>query len=315
MKAVYINEFGKKEKLIYSELFHKPEVKEGEVLVHIKAAGVNPVDYKIRNGLRMNLTHNFPLILGWDMAGVVEERGFAARHFELGDEVFAYARRPIVEKGTYAEYISIPECYLALKPTSMSFEEAASVPLVGLTAYQVIHEKTKIKPGQIILILGASGGVGSMAVQLAKIAGAKVAALASAANSEYIKKLGADYVLNYDQDNWLETFNNLFPQKADVVFDFVGSGSLIMAQNCIKAGGILISIAGQIDPATADTLGFQFIYHFVEPNAKQLQHLATLADTGLLKTHIHHIFQLKDASLAHEMIESGHVSGKIVLAI
>jgi NADPH:quinone reductase-like Zn-dependent oxidoreductase len=242
MKAVYINEFGGRDKLIYTKDFPKPEVQEGELLVRIKAIGVNPVDYKIREGLRKNQIQQFPVILGWDMAGVVEERGFGARRYKVGDEVFSYARRPKLEKGTYAEYISIPECYIAAKPKSLSFEEAASVPLVGLTAYQALHDKANIRAKQIVLILGASGGVGSMAVQLAKVAGAKVAALAGTANTEYLKSIGADFILSYNDYDWLEKFKALFPQKVDTVFDFVGKETLLKAHQCVKSGGYLVSI-------------------------------------------------------------------------
>jgi NADPH:quinone reductase-like Zn-dependent oxidoreductase len=315
MKAVILNEFGGSDKLVYREDFPKPEVHEGEVLVRIKAAGVNPVDYKIREGLRKKSPINFPLILGWDMAGIVEETGFAAKRFKKGDEVFAYTRRPVLELGSYAEYISLPESYISAKPKSLSFEEAASVPLAGLTAYQSLHDKGNIQKGQLLLILGASGGVGTMGVQLAKIAGAKVIALASSSNNEYLNKIGADEVLNYDKPDWVKAFLNKYPQKADLVFDCVGKDTLLKAHRCVKPGGNLVSIAGQGDQELIKTFKINFLYHFVEPNVLQLDILSSFIDQGKLKIYVSSVFPLHEAAKAHEKIETEHTQGKIVLTI
>ena len=315
MKAVYINEFGGREKLIYSEDFPKPEVQEGEVLVRINAAGVNPVDYKIREGIRKHLGQAFPLILGWDMAGIVEDRGFGARRFKIGDKVIAYARRPVVEKGTYAEYIAIPECYLASKPVLLSFEEAASLPLTGLTAYQALYEKANMKPGQWVLILGASGGVGSMAVQLAKIGGAKVAALAGASNQEYLKSLGADQVFDYSDSDWASKFNTLIPEKASIVFDCVGKDTILKSYSCVKPGGMIVSITSQPNEELLSANKITFQFHFVEPNSLHLEYLSSLVDKGQLKIHVNTVFPLNEVVKAHELMESEHTRGKIVLVI
>ncbi|MDP4209845.1 MAG: NADP-dependent oxidoreductase [Bacteroidota bacterium] len=316
MKAVYINEFGGRDKLLYSEDFPKPEVKEGEVLVRIRAASINPVDRHIREGhLAKMFPHHFPLILGWDMAGVVEETGHSARRFAVGDNVYAYARRPFVENGTYAEYISLPESYLASMPQSLTFEESASVPLTGLTAYQALYEKGKICEKQVVLILGASGGVGSMAVQMARIAETQIIALAGSSNAAYLKELGADEALNYDQEDWVERFNALVPEKADLVFDCSGGTTLSRAHYCVKPGGTLVSIAGQANPALVASLKIQFAYHFVEPNSLQLEQLATMLNSHKLKTHLNTILPLEETAKAHELIETGHTRGKIVLSI
>lgn len=315
MKAVYINEFGDKDKLIYSEDFPKPEPQEGEVLVRIKAAGVNPVDYKIRQGIRRFLPYNFPSILGWDMAGIIEELGFAARRFEIGEEVFAYARRPVVEKGTYAEYIAIPESYICKKPKNLSFEEAASVPLAGLTAYQALHYKGNIKQNQWVLILGASGGVGTMAVQLAKITGAKVAALAGSSNHEYLFSIGADVCLDYKNNNWVDEFLRVTGAKADIVFDCVGGDSLLAAYEALKSGENLISITSRDNPDLVQKWNVKFQYHFVEPNVKDLEILANYIENGKLKIHINSVYPLREVVKAHEKMESGHTRGKIVLSI
>jgi NADPH:quinone reductase-like Zn-dependent oxidoreductase len=315
MKAVIINEFGGKDKLIYTEDFPKPEVHEGEVLVCIKAAGVNPVDFKIREGLRRKSPINFPLVLGWDMAGIVEETGFAAKRFKKGDEVFSYTRRPVLDLGSYAEYISLPECYISAKPKSLSFEEAATLPLAGLTAYQSLYDKGNIQKDQLVLILGASGGVGTMGVQLAKIAGAKVVTLASSSNNDYLKSLGADFILNYDKHDWVKEFTTKYPRKADLVFDCVGKDVLLKSHHCLKPGGKLVSIAGQGDPELLKIFDIYFQFHFVEPNVLQLEHLTSLIDSGKLKINVSAVFPLHEVVKAHEKMETEHTQGKIALSI
>ena len=179
MKAVVIKEFGGKEKLDLTEV-PKPQPAEDEVLVRIKAAGVNPVDWKIREGwLKDLLPHEFPIILGWDLAGVIEETGDGVDRLKKGDQVYAYNRRSVVQQGTYAEYATVPEDYITQSPQSLSFEESASIPLAALTAYQAVYDAVELQQGQSILIVGASGGVGGFAVQFARLIGATVTAIAS----------------------------------------------------------------------------------------------------------------------------------------
>ena len=191
MKAAYFEEFGGTEKIKVGQM-EIPELREGEVLVKIRAAGVNPVDAIILAGKYKDMMpHNLPAIPGWDVAGTVTDRGHGARRFTVGEEVYAYARRPEVKWGTYAEYITIPESYLSNKP-KISYEEAAGIPLAGLTAYQGIYEAGNLKENQTVLILGASGGVGSFGIQLAKAKGANVIGVASEENHKYMKSLGAD---------------------------------------------------------------------------------------------------------------------------
>jgi NADPH:quinone reductase-like Zn-dependent oxidoreductase len=315
VKAVFINEFGEIDKLIYSEDFPKPEPQEGEVLVKIKAAGVNPVDIKIRQGIRKFLPYNFPSILGWDMAGIIEDRGFSSRRFNVGDEVYAYARRPIVEKGTYAEYIALPESYITRKPKNLSFEEAASVPLAGLTAFQALYTKANIKQNEWVLILGASGGVGTMAVQLAKIAGAKVAALASKSNHHYLTSLGADICLDYNDYSWGSALQKEIKGKADACFDCVGGESYLKAYELVKQGGNLVSIANRENPELIQKWNVNFQYHFVEPNVQDLDIITTYIEEGKLKIVINTIYPLRDVVKAHEKMETGHTQGKIVLSI
>jgi NADPH:quinone reductase-like Zn-dependent oxidoreductase len=314
MKAVVINEFGGRDKLVYREDVPMPEVKEGEILVRIKAAAVNPVDFKIREGARKNLPHSFPLILGWDMAGIVEETGFAARRYEKGDEVYGYLRRPMLGKGCYAEYIAAPESYFALKPYNLSFEEAAAVPLTGLTALQSLN-KAKITTKQLVLILAASGGVGSMAVQLAKLNGARVVGLCSTKNIDYVRGLGADDVIPYDTHDWVENFVKKYRNKADVVFDCAGKETTINGYHCVKPGGTIVSITSQPNQELASSLGINALYHFVEPNVTELDLLTSYIDSGKLKVNVSTVLPLKDVAKAHELMESEHTKGKIVLTV
>jgi NADPH:quinone reductase-like Zn-dependent oxidoreductase len=315
MNAIVLNEFGDRSKLIFSEV-DKPGIGEGEVLIRVKAAGINPVDTKIREGLlQARMPNHLPIILGWDMAGVVVETGYAARRFCVGDEVFAYARRPAIQNGTYAEYISIPECYIAHKPDSLSFEEAASVPLAALTAYQCVIEKGNLARGQHVLILGASGGVGSYAVQFAKILGAVVYAVAGEGRESYLKSIGADHVIDYSKGDFKEQLKQLLPSGADLAFDCVGKDSVVKAYECVKENGILVSILAQVNQELADKNKIQFKYHFVEPNVRQLDSIGKWIDEGKVKVHVQSVYDLRDVAKAHEQIETGHTLGKIVLRI
>ncbi len=315
MKAVIINEFGDRRKLTYTDV-EKPNVCEGEVLIRIKAAGVNPVDTKIREGLlNKRMPNKLPIILGWDLAGIVVDTGHSARRFKPGDEVYAYARRMVIQNGTYAEYISLPESYVSHKPSNISFEEAASIPLAGLTAFQGIFEKGKLTKNQKLLVLGASGGVGSFAVQFAKIKGATVYALAGYGRADYLKGIGADYILDYTQDNWIETFKEMLPDGADLVFDCVGGDTTTKAYEYVKKGGTLVSILNQANPELVDKYGIAFKYLFVEPNVLQLERIKDWIEKGKMKVCVQHVYHLKDAAKAHKQMETGHTQGKIVLSV
>lgn len=314
MRAILIHEFGGLEQLQVSEL-PQPTPGEGEVLVRVKAAGVNPVDWKILNGkLQHRIPHQLPLILGWDMAGIVESVGYSARRFQVGDEVFAYCRRPVVQQGTYAEFITLPESYLVYKPNNLSFEEAASVPLAALTAYQSIFAAANLQPDETLLVLGASGGVGSFAVQLAKAQGAKVIALASGKNHAYLSALGADVTLDYTQGDFREQLQSVVSEGVDVVYDCVGAETLLKGYDCVKLGGRLVSI---LDPegnaACIAARHIQYHYVFVEPHASQLAHIRQWIEAGKIKPHLSTVYPLADVAKAHAQISSFHTRGKIVL--
>jgi NADPH:quinone reductase-like Zn-dependent oxidoreductase len=315
MKACIIEKFGGRERLQIADM-DKPEPGEGEVLVRIQAAGVNPVDWKIRQGLLKDLIpHHFPLILGWDMAGVVEATGHAARRFKPGDEVYAYARRPEIQKGTYAEYIALPESYIARKPKGLSLPEAGSIPLTALTAYQSLFDAGQLQKGQSVFILEASGGVGSSAVQLAAAAGARVVGLASTPNHDYLKSLGAESVIDYRQDDFDRSLFAILPQGADLVFDCHGGATLARGQRCARPGGRLVSIAEQVDEAQLKERDVRFFYVFVEPHARQLDRIGNLVESGRFKPQVSRTFALDQAAQAHEQMETGHTRGKIVLQV
>ncbi|RHX77899.1 NADP-dependent oxidoreductase [Leptospira yasudae] len=313
MKAIQMSQFGGKEVLEWVSI-PTPEPKEGEVLVKIHAAGVNPVDWKIREGkLQGRMPHEFPVIPGWEFSGVVEARGHAARRFEIGDEVFSYCRRPTISKGAYAEWIAIPESYLAKKSKAMSFEESAGTPLAGLTAYQCLFQLADCKAGNTVLILGASGGVGSFAVQLAKNVGATVIGLAGPENQEFLKnEWKVDLALNYKNPDWKKEFLHSYPKGADLVMDFVGGPTFQDGVSCLHSQGRIVSILESDFSAIPNVSA---AYHFVEPNAKHLETLSRLADEGKLKTYVSRTFPLSKAAEAMEEIGRFHTRGKIVLNV
>ncbi len=313
MKAIVINRFGGREVLQHTEV-PKPEPAEGEVLVRVKAAGVNPVDWKIRAGyLKEVYPYKFPLILGWDLAGSVEQLGYSARRFQPGDEVYAYCRRPVIQYGTYAEFIAIPESYLAIRPKTISAEEAGAIPLAALTAYQSIYDAVRLKAGETILILGASGGVGSFAVQFGRLADARVIGIASRKNHAYLKELGATETVDYAEGDSRTAVKSLSPQGVDVAFDCFGADALAKALECVKPGGRTVSILVRDDKGQAAKAGVRHHYVFVEPNVPELDQIRHLVEAGKLTVHLSATFPLAEAAKAHEAMETGHTRGKIVL--
>lgn len=310
MKAATYEEFGGKDTIKITTV-DVPELKEGEVLVRIKAAGVNPVDTLVREGyLKDFLPTEFPVIPGWDVAGVVEDRGFSARRFNFGDEVYAYARRPKVQYGTFAEYIVIPETYFARKPENLSFEEASGIPLVGLTAYQSLYDAGNLQENQTVLILGASGGVGSLAIQLAKVKGATVIGVASEKNHGFMKELGADHTVDYKDNHVGDAVKEIFPDGVDLIFDCANGETLEQSLSALKKNGTLVSI---LDQGENIDKSINFHYVFVEPNARQLEHLRELAESGKLKVHVSNTYSLEETAEAMQQIQTLHTTGKIVI--
>jgi NADPH2:quinone reductase len=315
MRAIAIEEFGGRDRLRLMDL-PRPVPSKGEVLVRVVASGVNPVDWKIREGLLKGaLPHSFPLVPGWDLAGVVDELGEGSTRLRKGDRVWAYARKPIVQWGTYAEYVALPEKNVALMPKNLLFEEAASVPLAALTAYQALFGRAAVGSGKSVLVHAGGGGVGHFAVQLARGAGARVFATAGPANQEFVLSLGAEMAIDYSADDFRDVVRRRLPEGVDVVLDAVGKDVLLRSLDTLKPGGCLVGIVDRPDPAEVERRGVRGEYVFVEPNADQLRILAGLVERAKLRPHVSKIHPLAEAARAHEMSEGGHVRGKLVLAL
>lgn len=316
MRAIALNEWGGRDRL---ELMDLPDPKVGPdtVLIDARAAGVNPVDFKIREGyLAELLPHHFPLILGWDVAGVVAAVGPAVTGFAAGDEVYSYCRKPSLEEGTYAERVAVQARHVAAKPSSLDFTQAAAVPLAGLTAYQALFDALELQSGESVLIQAAAGGVGSFAVQLAARAGAHVIGTASARNHEHVRELGAAEVIDYTQTDVAEAIRGNHPEGVDAVFDMVGGETLTNGFEMLRDGGRLASIAQP--PALGEEQqqrGLSARYVFVEPRGDQLAELARAIDAGELAVHVEEVLPLERAADAHERLEAGHVRGKLVLSV
>jgi len=313
MKAVAINAFGGPERLRLCEL-PRPKPERGELLIRTVAAGVNPVDWKIREGSLSRVSHGFPLIPGWDVAGVVDELGEGCQRFRKGDRVFAYARKPHIQWGTYAEYVAVPERDVALMPPSLLFEEAASIPCAALTAQQALM-RAGIAPGAVLLVLNGSGGVGHFALQLAKIAGARSIATAGARNQEFLMNQGAEHAIDYTRDELASAVTARCPGGVDVVLDAIGGEPLTAALSVVKRGGVIVSVVDTLDPAAVAARGVRFERISSAPSGEQLAVFAAHAGRKTLRPHVQTIFPLARAAQAQEELRSGHVRGKLVLAL
>lgn len=310
MKAVCIHQYGGPDVLHYEDV-PKPAVGPDEVLVRVHAAAINPVDWKVRQGY---LHKALPMIPGWDVSGVIEACGSNVRDFAVGDEVFG--RPDLARNGAYAEYIAVRAQELARKPRSLDHIHAAAVPLAGLTAWQALfqavapYSAVDLQPGQKILIHAGAGGVGSFAVQLAKWKGAHVWSTASTANQQLLRNLGAARPIDYTREQFEDVARDM-----DVVFDTVGGEVQQRSWKCLRPGGTLVSIVSPPSPEEADAHAAKAAYVFVQPHAPQLAELARLIDNGTIKPVIAQVFPLAEARRAHELSQSGHARGKIVLKV
>jgi NADPH:quinone reductase-like Zn-dependent oxidoreductase len=315
MRAMAIHVFGGTDRI---EEIDAPEPLVGpdSVLVRVRAAGVNPVDTKIRQGSsKERWPHFFPLILGWDAAGEVEQVGPAVTNVAPGDEVYAYARKDFVRDGTYAELVAVRAELVAHKPATATWEQAGATPLAALTAWQLLHEGLGVRGGETVLIHGASGGVGSFAVQLARAAGAHVIATGSARNHDHLRELGAAETIDYNEQDVAAAVGEAHPAGVDHVADLVGGDTLEQSAGVIRRGGNAGSILVPEPPAALAERGADYRYVFVRPDGGQLTHLAGLIDEGELRVHVQEALPLADAARAHEQIESGHTRGKLVLTV
>lgn len=307
MKAIALEKYGSPDDLRLVDL-PDPKVAPGEVLIRVKAAAINPVDWKLAAGyLDPIMEVRFPLISGWDVAGVVEQVGLDATEFAVGDEVFGYVRKDWAQNGTYAELVSAPVRTLAKKPAALSWEQAAGVPLAGLTAYQTL-KRLGVDAGETVLIHAAAGGVGSIGVQIAVALGAKVIGTASERNHAYLRDLGAEPV-TYG-DGLADRVRELAPDGVDAALDFVGEGAVAQSLPLLKRPGRVASIT---DGQGALEAGGHYVW--VRPSAEDLTALAQLADAGKLTVHVDKALPLAEAAQAWRLSQEGRTRGKIVLMV
>jgi NADPH:quinone reductase-like Zn-dependent oxidoreductase len=331
MKAFVVERYG--EDGLRAADVPEPEVRDGDVLVEVSAAGINPLDKMVRNGeFKRLLKYRTPFVLGHDVAGMVTRVGSAVRDFQVGDEV--YARPRDLRIGTFAEYIAIDQDDVAPKPDSLTLHEAAAVPLVSLAAWQALVDRAHVKPGQKVLVHAGSGGLGSTAIQLAKHLGATVATTARGENAELVRSLGADVVVDYTKEDFAEVLSGY-----DVVLDSRGGENLEKSLTILKPGGQAIGVTGPPDPGFAKQLGapkfigvvmgllsrkvhkqarklgVSYSFLFMQANGTQLRELAALYDAGQLRPLIDKTFPFDQTLEALAYVEQGRANGKVVITL
>lgn len=308
MKAISYSRYGGPEVLEYGEL-PDPKIGPDGVLVEVRAASVNPVDWKAQAGyLDGMLEAVFPVVPGWDVSGVVVRPGVSVTEFAVGDEVMGYVREDFLSRGTFAEYVAAPVRTLARKPRTLDFEESAALPLVGLTAYQVLHHALAVRPGETVLVHAAAGGVGSMAVQIARHLGCRVIGAAKDAGRERVAELGAEPV-RYDERTFAEEVRTLAPKGVDAVLDTIGGPFLKLSAALLAPGGRLASIAD------GEVLALGGRYFWVRPDPVDLAALADLADEGVLTVRVARTFPLERAADAQRANAEGGLNGKVVVTV
>lgn len=332
MKAYIINSYSKEDKLLLAEV-QKPVAKENEVLIQIHSASINQLDAKLKSGeFKLLLPYKFPLILGHDVSGTIVAVGSNVHSFKVGDEVFS--RPSDFHIGTFAEFIAVNKNDVALKPKNISFEEAASIPLVALTVWQAFVEKAKLTKGQKVFIQAGSGGVGTIAIQLAKYLGATVATTTSADNFELVKSLGADTVIDYKTQDF-ETILKDY----DLVLNSQDEKALEKSLRILKSGGKAISISGPPDKAYANEaglswfmktailflsrkvrsqakkLGIDYSFLFMQANGKQLSEIGKLIEKGVIRPVIDKVYPFEQMNEAMSYFSSGRAKGKVVVKV
>ena len=306
MKAVVVSRYGGPEVLSYEDV-PKPSLGEGDVLLRVEAAGVNPGEAKIRAG-EFAEYHTPPFILGYDLAGIVAETARGVLDAQVGDAV--YTNCDSTRNGGNAEFVAVRASEIAPRPRTLDAVHAASVPLAGLTAWQALADVAHLAPGQTILVHGAGGAVGSFAVQFAKVMGARVIATATGEDLEFVRGLGADVVVDYKTEKFEDQAKDV-----DVVLDTQGGETQARSWGTLKGGGILVATPGPPDQNAAKAHGVRAMMVGVEPNAAQLGQIADLIDSGKVKTRVGLVLPLSEARQAHERLEAGGIHGKIVLTV
>lgn len=310
MKAAIINHYGSPE-FQYTEV-EKPQIKSDQMLVRVYATSVNPIDWKIRKGILKILTGNkFPMILGFDVSGEVVEVGESVTQFKRGMSIYAHLNS--LPGGAYAEYAAVSEKVAAAKPTNMSYEEAAAVPLAAMTALQAFRDEGNLKLGQKVLINGASGGVGTFAVQIAKVLGAEVTAVCGSSNVELVKSLGADRVIDYKQQNFTND-----TVKYDMIFDVVGNSSLTGCKNVLQPNGIYITTQPYPENylysfLTWFTPGQKYKVVLLKSRGSDLAYLKEQIEAGKIRAIIDRTYLLSEMPAAHTYSETQRAVGKIVI--
>jgi NADPH:quinone reductase-like Zn-dependent oxidoreductase len=308
MKAISYSRYGGPEVLEYGE---RPDPKVGpdDVLVKVRAAAVNPVDRKAQAGhLDGMMDAVFPVVPGWDVSGVVVQPGVSVTEFTVGDEVMGYVREDFLCHGTFAEYVAAPVRTLARKPRTLGFEESAALPLAGLTAYQVLHQALAVRSGETVLVHAAAGGVGSMAVQIARHLGCRVIGAAREAGLERIRELGAEPVL-YDEGTFAEQVRELAPDGVDAAFDTLGGPFLKITADVLAPDGRLTSIAD------GEVISLGGRYFWVRPDPQDLAALAGLVEEGVLTVRVARTFPLDQAADAQRANAEGGLNGKVVVTV
>ena len=306
MKAAVIREYGAQVEIANVP---QPELLVDSVLIEVHAASVNPVDNIVRAGyMKEMMPILFPFTMGFDVSGVVLEVGDQVTKFKKGEEVFS--RPNSMQAGTIAEYTVVKAEELALKPSNISHQEAASIPLVGLTAWQALVAKGNLQKGQKVLIHAGSGGVGTLAIQMAKHLGAEVATTTSSANIELVKNLGADTVIDYKTQKFEEELSDY-----DLVFDMIGGETMEKSFKVLKKGGCLVSIKGQDTQGLADQYGVRFDAFYMWPSGEMLSQLAQLISDGVLKPVIDQTYLIDQTQEAYDYLESGRAKGKVVIQV
>lgn len=313
MKAIVLQAPGGTDQLIFTEM-DKPVIKDDEVLVQVKAISINPVDVKSRKGKGVygRLKDLQPLILGWDISGIIAETGSSVTGFTNGDAVFGMVNFPGHGKA-YAEYVAVPAAQLAHKPSNISHEAAAAATLAALTAWQDLVTEGQVQKGQRVLIHGASGGVGHFAVQIAKQLGTYVIGISSAPNKDLVLSLGADEHIDYNAQRFEEAVSGI-----DFVLDTLGGDNIDRSLEVINKGGTILSIPSGISEDVkekAAAKGIRGMFHLVQSNGSHMDKLAALLHSGALKAHIAATYPFEKMAAAHEQVDTGHTAGKVIVTL
>jgi NADPH:quinone reductase-like Zn-dependent oxidoreductase len=315
VRAIVIESFGGPEVLRPADV-PSPEPAADEVLIEVAYAAVNPVDWKIREGMLAGMfPHEFPVILGWDAAGTVKDTGKNVTGFRIGDRVYAYCRKPKVGFGTYAEFVTMNQAAVAPMPKNVGFAEAACIPLAGLTAWQSLFDAAKVKAGDRVLIHAGAGGVGSLAIQFAKHTGAEVLTTAGGGNHGYVTSLGADVAIDYTKEDFVDAVRKREPGGIDLVIDAVGNDVQRKSYDVLKKGGRLVSIVNVPSEEEARRYGVEAAHVFVTPDGEQLRRIGALIESGAVSPPALLEMRLEEAAEAQRRSQAGHVRGKIVLKI